>query len=129
LRIPLLQEIWDEPLHETSNETVGVSPRMARRQFCTARRRYSSRHAPPPPNCEKPLKGFGGAGVLELIEDHRGSTYRAVYTVRFATRIYVLHAFQKKSKRGIATPKRELELIRERLKWAERLHTGKVKEA
>jgi phage-related protein len=77
----------------------------------------------------KPLKGFGGAGVLELIEDHRGSTYRAVYTVRFATRIYVLHAFQKKSKRGIATPERELELIRERLKWAERLHTGKVKEA
>ena len=73
--------------------------------------------------------GFGGAGVLELIEDHRGDTYRAVYTVRFATRIYVLHAFQKKSKRGIATPKRELDLIRERLKWAERLHTGKVKES
>jgi phage-related protein len=77
----------------------------------------------------KPLKGFGGAGVLELIEDHRSDTYRAVYTVRFATKIYVLHAFQKKSKRGIATPKRELELIRERLKWAERLHTGKAKEA
>jgi phage-related protein len=66
--------------------------------------------------------------VLEPIEDHRGDTYRAVYTVRFATRIYVLHAFQKKSKRGIATPKHELELIRERLKWAERLHTGKAKE-
>ena len=77
-----------------------------------------------PPNA-KPLKGLGGAGVLEPIEDHRGSTYRAVYTVRFATRIYVLHAFQKKAKRGIATPKRELDLIRERLKWAERLHTGK----
>jgi phage-related protein len=76
----------------------------------------------------KPLKGFGGAGVLELIDDHKGSTYRAVYTVRFATRIYVLHAFQKKSKRGIATPKREIELIRERLKWAERLYTGKAKE-
>jgi phage-related protein len=81
-----------------------------------------------PPDA-KPLKSFGGAGVLELIEDHRGSTYRAVYTVRFATRIYVLHTFQKKSKRGIATPKRERELIRERLKWAERLHTGKAKEA
>jgi phage-related protein len=80
-----------------------------------------------PPDA-KPLKGFGGAGVLELIEDHRGDTYRAVYTVRFAARIYVLHAFQKKSKRGIATPKREIELIRERLKWAERLHIGKVKE-
>src|ERR1700730_4252064 len=72
--------------------------------------------------------GFGGAGVLELIEDHCDDTYQAVYTVRFATRIYVLHAFQKKSKRGIATPKHELELIRERLKWAERLHTGKAKE-
>ena len=80
-----------------------------------------------PPDA-KPLRGFGGAGVLELIEDHRGDTYRAVYTVRFATRIYVLHAFQKKSKRGIA-PKRDLELIRERLKWAERLHAGKTKEA
>lgn len=67
--------------------------------------------------------------MLELIEDHRGDTYRAVYTVRFATAIYVLHAFQKKSKRGIATPKRELELIRERLKWADRQHTGRVKEA
>jgi phage-related protein len=57
-----------------------------------------------PPDA-KPLKGFGGAGVLQLIEDYRGDTYRAVYiyTVRFATRIYVLHAFQKKSKRGIAT--------------------------
>jgi phage-related protein len=81
-----------------------------------------------PPDA-KPLKGFGGAGVLELIEDHKGSTYRAVYTVRFATKIYVLHAFQKKSKRGIATPKREIELIRERLKWAQRLYTGKAEEA
>ena len=80
------------------------------------------------PSDAKPLRGFGGAGVLELIDDHRGDTYRAVYTVRFATRIYVLHAFQKKSKRGIATPKRDLELIRERLKWAERLHTGKTKD-
>ena len=76
----------------------------------------------------KPLRGFGGAGVLELIDDHRGDTYRAVYTVRFATKIYVQHVFQKKSKRGIATPKRDLELIRERLKWAERLHTGKTKD-
>jgi phage-related protein len=76
----------------------------------------------------KPLKGFGGAGVLELVEDHRGDTYRAVYTVRFATRIYVLHVFQKKSKRGIATPQRDIELIRARLKWAERLYTGKTTE-
>ena len=77
----------------------------------------------------KPLRGFGGAGALELIEDHRGDTYRVVYTVRFATAIYVLHAFQKKSKREIAMPKRELEHIRERLKWAERRHIGRFKEA
>ena len=76
----------------------------------------------------KPLKGFGGAGVLELIEDFKGDTYRAVYTVRFATKVYVLHVFQKKSKRGIATPNHELDLIRERLKRAETLYTGRNKE-
>ena len=53
----------------------------------------------------KPLRGFGSAGVLEIVEDHAGSTYRAVYTVRLAGRIYVLHVFQKKSKAGIKTPK------------------------
>lgn len=67
----------------------------------------------------KPLKGLGGAGVLEIVEDHDGSTYRAVYTVKFQDAVYVLHVFQKKSKRGIATPKRELDLIRSRLKDAE----------
>jgi phage-related protein len=61
---------------------------------------------------------------VELIEDHDGNTYRAVYTVRFGTKIYVLHAFQKKSKHGIATPKHEIELIRVRLKIAERMHGG-----
>jgi phage-related protein len=76
----------------------------------------------------KPLKGFGGAGVLELSADQQGSTCRAVYTVRFATTVYVLHAFQKKSKRDIATPQQEIRLIRERLKWAERLHTAKNEE-
>lgn len=67
----------------------------------------------------KPLRGFGSAGVLEAVEDWRGDTYRAVYTVRFADAIYVLHCFQKKSKRGIQTPKREMDLIRERLREAE----------
>ena len=67
----------------------------------------------------KPLKGFGSAGILEVVEDWRGNAYRAVYTVRFAHAVYVLHCFQKKSKRGIQTPKREIELIRERLKEAE----------
>lgn len=67
----------------------------------------------------KPLKGFGSPGILEVVEDWRGDTYRAVYTVRFAEAIYVLHCFQKKSKRGIQTPKREMDLIRERLREAE----------
>lgn len=66
----------------------------------------------------KPLKGFAGAGVIEIVDDFDGDTYRAVYTVRFAGMIYVLHAFQKKSKRGIATPKAELDLIAQRLKRA-----------
>ena len=66
----------------------------------------------------KPLKGFRGASVLEIVDDFDGNTYRAVYTVRFAGAVYVLHAFQKKSKRGIATPKVELDLIGRRLKRA-----------
>jgi len=67
----------------------------------------------------KPLKGFGSAGILEIVEDRRGNAYRAVYTVRFANAVYVLHCFQKKSTRGIETSKRDLDLIRERLKEAE----------
>ena len=66
----------------------------------------------------KPLKGFGGAGVLEIVETHDGDAYRAVYTVRFAAAIYVLHVFQKKSKRGIATPKHDMDLIEKRLQLA-----------
>ncbi|MEI8393120.1 MAG: type II toxin-antitoxin system RelE/ParE family toxin [Rhodospirillaceae bacterium] len=69
-----------------------------------------------------PLKGYGGAGVLEVIEDYRGDTYRAVYTVRFATAVYVLHAFKKKSKIGRETPKVEIDLITRRLAYAENLH-------
>ena len=71
------------------------------------------------PASAKPLSGFGGAGVLEIVDDFQTNTYRAVYSVKFNDRIYVLHAFQKKSKRGIATPKAELDLIRRRLKLAE----------
>jgi phage-related protein len=66
----------------------------------------------------KPLRGFGGAGVLEITDDFDGDTFRAIYTVRFAKAVYVLHAFQKRSKRGIATPKAELDLIDRRLKRA-----------
>ncbi len=67
----------------------------------------------------KPLKGFKGSGVLELVEDFDGDTYRAVYTVRLAEVVYVLHVFQKKSKSGIATPKPDIELIESRLKLAQ----------
>lgn len=70
----------------------------------------------------KPLKGFGGAGVLEVIEDYDGNTYRAVYTVKFEGAVYVLHAFQKKSHHGIRTPKQTIDLIKERLKLAEEDH-------
>lgn len=67
----------------------------------------------------KPLKGFGGASVLEIRLDSQGNTFRAVYTVSFADVVYVLHVFQKKSKKGIATPKHDIELVRQRLKTAE----------
>lgn len=66
----------------------------------------------------KPLHGFGGASVLELVENFDGNTYRAVYTVKFADAVYVLHAFQKKSKRGGSTPKPEIDLIQQRFKTA-----------
>ncbi len=67
----------------------------------------------------KPLKGFVGPGILEIIEDYSGDTYRGVYTVRFQGVVYVLHCFQKKSKRGIKTPQEDIELIKRRLKIAE----------
>ena len=70
----------------------------------------------------KPLSGFGSAGVIEVVEDHRGDTFRAVYIVRLAGWIYVLHCFQKKSKGGIKTPKEDLEVIRIRMKAAAQDH-------
>ena len=69
----------------------------------------------------KPLKGLG-SGILEVVSRYDGDTYRAVYTVRFEGAVYVLHAFQKKAKRGIATPKQEVDLIKQRLKAAEAHH-------
>ena len=108
-------------------DTEGAEGVSATRATCCGVALYAAQLVETPPEA-KPLKGFSGAGVLELVEDHRGDTYRAVYTVRFATKIYVLHVFQKKSKRGIATPQKEIELIRARLKWAERLYTGRAKE-
>ena len=66
----------------------------------------------------RPLRGFRGAGVLEVVEDFRGDAYRAVYTVKFADVVYAIHAFQKKSKHGRKTPMRDIELIRQRLREA-----------
>lgn len=76
----------------------------------------------------KPLKGFGGAGILEIVEDDDGNTYRGVYTVKFAGVVYVLHAFQKKSTKGISTPKHEIDLIKDRLKRAEEHYADWCKE-
>ena len=69
----------------------------------------------------KPLKGFGGTRVMEIVSDHRGNSYRCIYTVRFSGPVYVLHTFQKKSKKGRETPKAEIELIQQRLREAERV--------
>lgn len=70
----------------------------------------------------KPLKGFKGGGVLEVVEDFDGDAYRTVYTVRYSDAVYVLHAFQKKSKKGIETPKHVMDLVKSRLKMADELH-------
>jgi phage-related protein len=72
----------------------------------------------------KPMRGFGGASVLEIVENHDGDTYRAVYTVRYKERIYVLHCFQKKSKKGNETPKHDVRLISERLEQARKLEVS-----
>ena len=79
------------------------------------------------PPSAKPLKGFG-SGTVELIDDFEGDSYRAVYTVRFHEAVYVLHAFKKKSKRGIATAKRDIDLIKRRLREAEADHAERFKE-
>ncbi len=73
----------------------------------------------------KPLRGFRGAGVLEIVEEHDTDAYRAVYTVRFAEAVYVLHVFQKKSRSGIATASRDIDLIKTRLKEAEEMYASR----
>jgi phage-related protein len=75
------------------------------------------------PRC-KPLRGFGGAGVIEIIDNDASGTYRAVYTVRLSDAIYVLHVFRKKSRQGIATPRQEIEMVRARLRQAEQHHAA-----
>lgn len=73
----------------------------------------------------KPLRGFKGAGVLEMVDDFDGDTFRAVYTVRFTDAVYVLHAFEKKSKKGISTPRRNIDLVQDRLKMAQQIHDAR----
>jgi len=72
----------------------------------------------------KVLRGFGGAGVLEVIKDYRSDTLRAVYTLKYASTVFVLHAFQKKSKSGRETPRRDVELLHQRLHEAEQIARG-----
>ncbi len=78
------------------------------------------------PIAAKALRGFGGRTVLELIDDFDSDTYRAVYTVRFAGAVYVLHAFQKKAKKGVATPQRDIDLINSRLRDAELHYRARI---
>lgn len=79
------------------------------------------------PLAAKALRGFGGRAILELVDDFDGDTYRTVYTIRFADVVYVLHAFQKKAKKGIATPQKDIELIKSRLRDAELHHRARTK--
>jgi phage-related protein len=100
----------------SSKKDLTVMPQMVRRNIGhalhVAQLGLKHEHA-------KPLKGFGSAGVVEVVESGKGATYRAVYTVKIADAVYVLHCFQKKSKKGIGTPKPDMDLIRDRLKEAE----------
>jgi phage-related protein len=110
----------------SSRRDMRAMPRKVRRSFGLALYAVQTGETPA---IAKTLKGFGGAGVLELVEDDEGGTYRAVYAVRYSTAIYVLHVFQKKSKRGKATPQRDIDLIKERLKRAREIDARKVKES
>lgn len=74
----------------------------------------------------KPLKGFKGGGVLEVVEDHGGDTYRTMYTVRFSDVVYVLQSFQKKAKKGIKTPRHEIDVVDARLRVAAQLHEQRI---
>jgi phage-related protein len=101
----------------SSREDLKSFPEQVRRHIGHAL--YAAQQGETDP-AAKPLKGFGGANVMEIVDRHDTNTYRGVYTVKFAGRIYVLHAFQKKSTKGIATPQKDIELIRQRLIAAER---------
>ncbi len=117
-RPPDRELVWLGP----TKRTVLGFPDEVRREvgYALYRAEQGSKHP-----SAKPLTGekaFKGASVLEIVEDDEGNTYRAVYTVRFAGAIYILHAFQKKSKKGISTPRKEIETIKLRLIEAARHH-------
>jgi phage-related protein len=103
----------------STRKDVRAFPRAVRRDVGYAL--YAAQEGEADPSA-KPLSGFGGASVLEIVAQHRGDAWRAVYTVRYPEAVYVLHVFQKKSKRGVATPKKDIDLIRQRLSEAERQH-------
>jgi phage-related protein len=126
----LLSQMWDNAIMETGSakDVVWVAsslddlkefPEPVRQLmgFAIFQAQCGGKHVN-----AKPLKGFKGSGVLEVVEDFDGDTYRTVYTVRYADAVYVLHAFQKKSKKGIATPKHDIDLIAGRLRMAEQIH-------
>ena len=102
----------------SSHKDLMALPSVVRRFFGFA---LSLAQAGDKHDAAKVLKGFGSAGVLEIVENHTGGTYRAVYTVKFPETVFVLHCFQKKSKRGIATPKEEMDIIHARLRIVEAL--------
>lgn len=103
----------------SSRKDLRAFPEEVRRDIGQAL--YTAQQGETDPSA-KVLKGFGGGAVLEIVAERRGDTWRGVYTVRYAEAIYVLHVFQKKSTRGIGTPKRHMELIRQRLTEAEKMH-------
>lgn len=107
----------------SSRRELRAMPRQVRRDFGQAL--YAAQQGATDP-AAKPLKGFAGARVMEIIERYRTDAYRAVYTAQFAEAVYVLHVFQKKSRFGIATPKHEIDLLRKRLAEAERLHRERL---
>lgn len=107
---PLKPVVWlGDSLRALKSFPAGVQDEMGYALFLA---QHGGKHV-----SAKPLRGIG-SGALEIVSDHRGDTFRAVYTVRLAAHVFVLHAFQKKSKRGIATPQAEIELIKRRLKQA-----------
>jgi phage-related protein len=103
----------------SSRRDLRAMPRQVRKDIGQAL--YAAQQGVTDP-AAKPLKGFGGARVMEIVERYRTDAYRAVYTAHFENAVYVLHVFQKKSKHGIATPKPDMDLIRRRYAEAERHH-------